>query len=246
MTRTLSATIHRFPIQSASCSSPTSECARIAMSSALAGFEHRVSGRIEHGKAILSGEVATTAERQYIERSVLRLHCVTDVIDDIIVRQPTTAAGKSQLSPSTTTEVVQPIMFLTRYCTLVEDAMADAIDGSLGALVNEIHGDTGPTEAVVFYYGWHSDAALIDVAIVVADALDRPRTNNLRASILPQHRRSIVPTGGIAGLRSARRQLRLAAGAAISDQLFRIWQRVPLRNGVLSEDWLNSTVYSSL
>jgi hypothetical protein len=186
MTRPLSATIHRFPSQSALCPSSTAECARIAMSSALVGFEHLVSGRLEHGKAVLSGSVATQAERQFIERSVRRLPCVTDVIDDIVVRGPATAAGGSRVSSSVTTEVVQPIMFLTRYCTLNEDTLADAINDSLRALNNEIHGDAGSAEAIVFYHGWHSDAALIDVAIPATDALDRPRTANLRATICPK------------------------------------------------------------
>ncbi|MEO5807829.1 BON domain-containing protein [Devosia sp.] len=216
------------------------------MSSALAGFDPGVSGSVAHGRAVLSGEVATEGERQLIERSVLRLHCVTDVIDDIVVRPPAPAADKSRASPWTTAEVVQPIIFLTSYCTLREDMLADAINDGLGVLSKELHGSAGAAEVIVFYYGWHNDAALIDIAIPAADALDRPRANILRASILPHSKRSIVPTGGVTGLRSARRQLRLKAGALITDQIFRIWQRVPLRNGALPENWLGAIVYCAV
>jgi hypothetical protein len=143
-------------------------------------------------------------------------------------------------------DVVQPIIFRTSYCSLQEDTLAHTINDDLEVLSKELHASVAPTEAIIFYYGWHSDAALVDVAIPAADALDRPRTNDVQASIMPHQKRSLVPTGGIVGLRSARRQLRLEAGAIISDQLFRIWQRVPLRNGVLADDWLSATAYCSI
>lgn len=240
----MSATIHRFPGQSAACLSPTTECARLAMSGALEGFEHLVTGTIEHGRAILLGEVGTEAERQLIERSVLRLHCVTDINNDIVVRRAEPAQVRSQLP--WTGGAVQPLIFRTSYCTLQEDTLADAINDDLRVLSQELHGNVGPAEAIVFYYGWHSDAVLIDVAIPATDALDRPRAGDLRASVVPQHKRSLVPNGGVAGLRSARQLLCLAAGATTSDQLFRIWQWAPLRNGMLAEDWLSATVYCSV
>lgn len=138
-----------------------------------------------------------------------------------------------------------PIIFLTSYCTLLQDCLASAIEGALAILAGELHGSDGPLadEAIVFYYGWHSDAALIDIAIPATDALERRRDSEVRASVLPTGRRYTVPAGGISGLRAARRRLRLAAGAEASDQLFRVWQHVPLRQGKLPETWISAPVY---
>lgn len=241
-----SATVHPFPrrIPPPSCLSPTNDCARAAMANALAGFESRVSGKIEHGRAFLTGEVSTDADRQFIERSVRRLHCVVDVINDIVTYQPELAPASSPPRPMDAAQVVLPIIFLTSYCTLLQDCLTSAIEGALAILIGELHGSDGPLadEAIVFYYGWHGDAALIDIAIPATDALERRRDNEVRASVLPISRRCIVPVGGIMGLRAARRRLRLAAGAEASDQLFRVWQHVPLRQGKLPEAWISAPV----
>lgn len=141
----------------------------------------------------------------------------------------------------------RPIIFITSYCTLLQRSLASSIDGALAILTGELRGSEGPlaNEAIVFYYGWHADAALIDIAIPATDALGRRRDNEVRASVLPTSKHCIVPAGGISGLRSARRRLRLAAGAEASDQLFRVWQRVPLIQGKLPEAWLSAPVYSA-
>ena len=138
-----------------------------------------------------------------------------------------------------------PIIFLTSYCTLQQDCLAGAIDGALSTLTGELHGSDGPLadEAIVFYYGWHGDAALIDIAIPATDALERRRDNEVRASVLPASKHCIMPAGGVSGLRSARRRLRLAAGVEASDQLFRVWQFVPLHQGMLPGAWLSAPVY---
>ena len=241
-----SATVHPFPRRDPppSCLSPTNDCARAAMANALAGFESKVSGKIEHGRVFFTGDVATEADRQFIERSVRRLHCVVDVINQIVTRQPQPAPVGPSLRSWSTAEVALPIIYLTSYCTLQQDCLASAIEGALAILIGELHGSDGPLadEAIVFYYGWHGDAALIDIAIPATDALERRRDNELRASVLPISRRCIVPAGGISGLRAARRRLRLAAGAEASDQLFRVWQHVPLRQGKLPEAWISAPV----
>lgn len=246
--RSPSATIHHFSTQSATSLSPTTECARAAMGRALAGFEHQVSGTIERGRALLSGEVGSEAEEQLIVRSVLRLHCVTDVIDDIVVRPPKRATSAPQHRSWDSAEKVQPIIFRTSFCSLLEAPLANKVEDDLKVLIRELDGDGGPPadEAYVFYYGWHNDAALVDVAIPAAGALERRRTNDVRASIMPSGRHCVVPSGGITGLKSARRFLRLASGATISDQLFRVWQRVPLEKGRLPHDWLNAPLHSAL
>ncbi|MEO8683829.1 MAG: BON domain-containing protein [Devosia sp.] len=209
------------------------------MANALAGFERNVSGTIEHGRAFLRGDVAADADRQAIERSVLELHCVTDVINDIAVR-PLEPARSWAAAPATS-----PVIFLTSYCTLQQDCLTSAIEGALSILIGELHGSDGPLadKAIVFYYGWHGDAALIDIAIPATDALLRRRDNEVRASVVPASKHCILPAGGISGLRSARRRLRLAAGVEVSDQLFRVWQCVPLDQGKLSEAWLSAPVY---
>jgi len=223
----------------APCPSPTSDCADAAMANALAGFEPHVSGKIEHGRAFLAGEVATDADRQSIERSVRGLHCVSDLVNDIVVRPLELAHSRDAA------QAASPIIFLTSYCTLQQDCLASAINGALSTLIGELHGSDGPLadEAIVFYYGWHGDAALIDIAIPATDALERRRDNEIHASVLPASRHCIMPAGGISGLRSARRRLRLAAGVEASDQLFRVWQFVPLHQGRLTEAWLSAPVY---
>ena len=242
-----SATVYPFPRGglAPSCLSPTADCARLAMTSALAGFGPRVSGRIEHGRAFLSGDVATDAERRLIERSVLRLHCAVDVINDIVVRQvaPVQATSPSRLSHDI--DVARPIIFLSAYCSLRQDALESAIAVALSTLMGELHGSDGPLaeEAYIFYYGWHGDAAIIDIAIPATDALERRRGTELRSSVLPTSKRCTAPSGGISGLRAARRRLRLAAAADVSDQLFRVWQCVPLHYGNLPKAWLSATLY---
>ena len=159
--------------------------------------------------------------------------------------EPTPANSSPRLRQAT--EVAQPIIFITRYSTLLQHSLASAIDSALAILVGELHRSDGPLadEAIVFYYGWHGDAALIDIAVPAKGALERRRDDEVRTSILPASKRCIVPAGGISGLRAARRRLRLAAGAEASDQLFRVWQRVPLIQGKLPEAWLSAPVYGA-
>ena len=240
-----SANVYPLPSRAplAGCPSPTIDCARMAIANALVGFDPRVSGTIEHGRAFLSGDVATDAERRLVERSVLRLQCVVDVIDDIVVRQPVPAPAASRDRISH--DIARPIIFLSTYCTLRQSSLESVIAGALAILMGELHGSDGPLadEAYIFYYGWHGDAAMIDIAIPATDALQRRRGTEVRSSVLPTSKRCIAPSGGISGLRAARRRLRLAVGAEASDQLFRVWQCVPLHQGNLPKAWLGDTLY---
>jgi len=216
--RPLSATAHMFKRGAvpAACLTPAADCALARLADTAPGVVSLVPGQTEQGRSLRPD--AAPAHNG----------------------PPAADPGARQGA-----EVARPIIFLTCYCTLLRSALTIAIKDALTILSSRLRGSDGPIseEAIVFYYGWHGEAALIDIAIPAKDALERPRDCEVRASVMPASVRSTVPTGGIAGLRAARERLRLAAGAPAADQLFRVWQAVPLQRGKLPKAWLRTPLH---
>jgi BON domain len=219
---------------------PTQDCVSRAMAAALHDHAKSVSGEVLRGRAFLRGSVATEAERRQIERSVLRLHCVVDVINEVTVDDP----RKPAIAPSAPVSVPNlPLIYVSSYCSLNEDALKSFVEGACSVLEKHLGGLlVPPEEVVVFYSCWHDDAAMVDAAIPSQNILGRRPANSIRGTVLPQTINSVKPGGGISGLKAARQTLASMCGKVSADPMFRIWQRMPLIEGRLTEDWLLTTV----
>lgn len=140
-----------------------------------------------------------------------------------------------------------PLLYLSGYCSLDQNALDALIGKSLTLLKTELGPRAAPaTEAIIFYYLWHEEAAMVDIALPAANALERRPNNLMRGTVLPETGRWTRPQGGIGGLKAARRQLAERGGIDPADPLFRVWQSVPLNHGALPANWLETPLEAAV
>lgn len=228
------------PGTSAAADCVRARCVQLAMASALGEFRHSVTGTVVQGRAYLRGTVETPENRDRIEQSVRQLACVVDVINDVAVgRSAAVRSGETSHRPGA--QQNHPLLYVSNYCSLDQHALELLISKSLVLLTREL-GDAAPavTEVIVLYYLWHEEAAMVDIALPCAHALDRRPAGLVRGTILPHVARWTRPKGGVAGLSAARQRLAKRCGADPTDPFFRVWQSVPLANGALPANWLEA------
>tara|TARA_R110002124_G_scaffold114535_54_gene269786 strand:- start:7819 stop:8574 length:756 start_codon:yes stop_codon:yes gene_type:complete len=210
-------------------------CCRFALARALGEFRHSVSGRVVDGSVTLRGTVRTPEIRHRIEQAVRQLACVVDVANDVKIAPILTASSARHALPRAGHS--QPLLYLSDYCTLERHALEQLIYKSLALLAPQSDAVSPIARVIVFYYLWQEEAAMIDVAVPAARALDRRPNGRVRGTILPHVGRWTHAKGGVAGLAAARQRLARRCNKDPADPFFRVWQSITLRSGRLPQDW---------
>ena len=210
------------------------ECAQVALWNL-----HLAAGVTAHvaaGHVTLEGDVSSAGEREAAERAVRALNCVTGVSNALhVLARPSRGTPRRQAEPGHRSAPgiekfrVEPMVYVTRYCSLEKASMLAAMHQGK-AILDGLPGDLKPAATgplIIVYRNRQKETITIDIGYRASTAASRPQSGEIKVGSTPSGNMiSQTPGSGIAGLLAAHDALKAQASDAGWRPKPLFWQEV--------------------
>ena len=231
-------------VGNASVDDNIAEAVRVALWRLGAPMCGRVEATVADARVTLTGTVSSLEEIGAIESAVFAVDGIAGITNFVEVETkaakedaPAALAPGSELSRTQVTS--QPMLFVTRYCSLEPASVTAAIRQGMNVLDGFIGGlaEPPPKEAIVIYRNRLPETVIVEVGYPVSASVAKRAAGEVKSGKTPGGSMlSIMPDAGLGGLLEAQDRLLEHARRAKLIPGKAVWQRFSAKRARLGAE----------